>query len=173
VAHISHSSYVGSINSKISIQTGLGINVRPYLKNNQVVQVVEHLPSKLKALSSNPSKELLNLRGLFMLQRWAAKRRSRFLSDLDASHIPLKSCNSLIWRLEWAVRLVMPSPPACCYSHHRESLDTHNAFPSIVRNKTEKILFARRDTDVWAHLLLAKRVAEVQSDFKEHKVGWN
>jgi hypothetical protein len=69
VAHISHSSYVGSINSKISIQTGLGINVRPYLKNNQVVQVVEHLPSKLKALSSNPSKELLNLRGLFMLQR--------------------------------------------------------------------------------------------------------
>jgi hypothetical protein len=46
------------------VQACLGINMRPYLKNNysqkkwggagSVAQVAKHLPSKIKALSSNP-----------------------------------------------------------------------------------------------------------------------
>jgi hypothetical protein len=54
---------MGSITRKITVQASLGINInrRPYLKitepkkSGRVAQVVEHLASKYKALSSNPS----------------------------------------------------------------------------------------------------------------------
>jgi hypothetical protein len=39
------------------VQAGPGINMRPYSKESyagRVVQVIEYLPSKCKALSSNP-----------------------------------------------------------------------------------------------------------------------
>jgi hypothetical protein len=61
VVHTCHSSYAGSINRRIKVQAGSGINVRSYLKNNEskrakaVAQVVECLPAKSEALSSNPS----------------------------------------------------------------------------------------------------------------------
>jgi hypothetical protein len=60
-APVSHPSHLGSVSRRILILAGVGKNARPYLKNNQrkkgfdVVQVVECLPSKHKALSSNPS----------------------------------------------------------------------------------------------------------------------
>jgi hypothetical protein len=52
------------LNRRINVQASPGINVRIYLKNKSkakrigaVDQVIEHLPSKCKALSSNPSTE--------------------------------------------------------------------------------------------------------------------
>jgi hypothetical protein len=58
-----HPSYEGIINRRITLQVCQGINVIPYLKNNQntkglggrVAQVVECLPSKHKALNPTPS----------------------------------------------------------------------------------------------------------------------
>jgi hypothetical protein len=58
-----HPSYMESVNRRIVVQASLGIKVRPYSKNNKakkagsVAKVVECLPSKLKALSSNSSTE--------------------------------------------------------------------------------------------------------------------
>jgi hypothetical protein len=57
MVHTCHPNYAGSINRRVMIQTHLGINVRPYLKNKAnkargKAQVVEH-----NALSSNPSTE--------------------------------------------------------------------------------------------------------------------
>jgi hypothetical protein len=34
IVHTSHPSYMGSINRKVTVQTGPGINARPDLKNN-------------------------------------------------------------------------------------------------------------------------------------------
>jgi hypothetical protein len=50
-------SYVGSINRRIKIQVSLGMSVKLYLKNTpgRVAQVVEALPSKCEALSSDSS----------------------------------------------------------------------------------------------------------------------
>jgi hypothetical protein len=56
VAHACHPKYAGNIKNH-----GPGINGRPYLKNNKakrtgvMAQVVECLPSKCEALSSNAS----------------------------------------------------------------------------------------------------------------------
>jgi hypothetical protein len=63
VVHTCHSSYAGGINSMMSVQAGPGINIRPYSKDNNrpyskdkakragdVAEVVQHLPSKHKAL---------------------------------------------------------------------------------------------------------------------------
>jgi hypothetical protein len=51
VAHTCHPRYAGSVNRRIIVQTGLGINMRLlskiYLKATKpggMVQVVEHLP---------------------------------------------------------------------------------------------------------------------------------
>jgi hypothetical protein len=35
VAYTCHPSYKGNINRRMEVQVNLGINVRPYLKNNQ------------------------------------------------------------------------------------------------------------------------------------------
>jgi hypothetical protein len=49
--HTCHPSYMGSINRRNFVQTGLGINMSPDSKitkikrAGEVVQVVEHLPS--------------------------------------------------------------------------------------------------------------------------------
>jgi hypothetical protein len=47
----------GKLSRRIPVQASLDINVRPYLKITKVkrAQVVEHLPSKRKALNSNPT----------------------------------------------------------------------------------------------------------------------
>jgi hypothetical protein len=61
IVHACYPSYKGSLRKRITVQADLGINTRPYLKNNKtkraggVTQVVEYLPSKCKVLSSNPS----------------------------------------------------------------------------------------------------------------------
>jgi hypothetical protein len=54
-----HPSYMESVDRRIIVLAGRGIKERPYLKNKakrvgSVAQVVEHLPSKCKAVSSNP-----------------------------------------------------------------------------------------------------------------------
>jgi hypothetical protein len=60
--HSSHPSYKGSINRRIEVQDVLGKNRRPYSKitlkkgvGGSMTQVVENLPSKCEALSSNSS----------------------------------------------------------------------------------------------------------------------
>jgi hypothetical protein len=59
LAHACHLSYLVSINRRMVVQAGLGINMRSFPKNSEnaggMVQLVEHLSSKLKALSSIPS----------------------------------------------------------------------------------------------------------------------
>jgi hypothetical protein len=62
VVHTTSQQLRKSINSRIAVQADLGINLRPYGKNNYkknmgwgVAQVVEHLHSKGKTLSSNSS----------------------------------------------------------------------------------------------------------------------
>jgi hypothetical protein len=39
MVHACHLSYVGSINRRVEVQTGVGINVSPYLKNNLIRKV--------------------------------------------------------------------------------------------------------------------------------------
>jgi hypothetical protein len=59
VAHACHPCYEGSVNRRVTIQAGPGINAKPYFKNNQrkrvrdMLQGPQHLFSK--ALSPNPS----------------------------------------------------------------------------------------------------------------------
>jgi CRISPR/Cas system-associated protein Cas7 (RAMP superfamily) len=62
VVHTCHLSCTGSINRRIDVQISLGKEVRPCSKNKNkakraggVIKAVEHLLSKCKALSSNPS----------------------------------------------------------------------------------------------------------------------
>jgi hypothetical protein len=59
VAHACNPSYLGGGGRRIlSLRTAQTKLVRPYLKNKRsgsVAQVVEHLPSKCEALSSNPT----------------------------------------------------------------------------------------------------------------------
>jgi hypothetical protein len=52
-----HLNYPRSVNRRIVVYTTLGINRRPYSKNNQNKkgQVVEYPPSNHKSLSSNAS----------------------------------------------------------------------------------------------------------------------
>jgi hypothetical protein len=42
VVHACHPSLLGSINRKITVQASLGINAKPYLKNNQIKKGWEH-----------------------------------------------------------------------------------------------------------------------------------
>jgi hypothetical protein len=67
VVHACHPCYSGAVNRRVEIQTSLGKNARTYPKITKaknptttkmagdMTQVVEHLLSKLKTLSSNPS----------------------------------------------------------------------------------------------------------------------
>jgi hypothetical protein len=55
---------MGKVNRRNAVQAEQGLNMRPYLKNNQKqkgwgawLKVIEHLPSKHEALSSNPTLE--------------------------------------------------------------------------------------------------------------------
>jgi hypothetical protein len=51
-----HPSYAISINKRMAVQAGLGINARTYLKNNQSTRVVSRAQVvKHEALSSSPS----------------------------------------------------------------------------------------------------------------------
>jgi hypothetical protein len=75
---------VGSTNRRIKFQANPGIKVRPYLQSNQckkswdVVQVAEHLPSKCKALRSNPraakQKQKKKPFSLFFFRTWNIQR---------------------------------------------------------------------------------------------------
>jgi hypothetical protein len=57
MAQACHSTYTGSIDRKIMVLVSLGINARPCpKKTGGVAQVVEHLPSKCKALSPKNEK---------------------------------------------------------------------------------------------------------------------
>jgi hypothetical protein len=55
VLHACSFSYSRGESRKVAVGAGLGKSVRPHLKNKLktegVIQVVEHLPSKLKALN--------------------------------------------------------------------------------------------------------------------------
>jgi hypothetical protein len=62
VAHACYSSYIGSVNRRIMLQAGSGINARLYLKKlylkaqraGGMAQMLACLPDKCKVLSSNP-----------------------------------------------------------------------------------------------------------------------
>jgi hypothetical protein len=61
VVHAYHPTFTRNVNRKIVVQADLGINSRPYSKitkvkmSEGVAQMIAHLPSKHKALTSNSS----------------------------------------------------------------------------------------------------------------------
>jgi hypothetical protein len=85
MVHICHPSYTGSVNWRITVQAGLNINRRLYLKNTQSKNGWGHgssgraLHSKHKAPGSNPSTTKTNKRKMVIVdhRRQGKQRPSR------------------------------------------------------------------------------------------------
>jgi hypothetical protein len=93
IVHACYPSYKGSLRKRITVQADLGINTRPYLKNNKtkraggVTQVVEYLPSKCKVLSSNPSTK--------------KKRQSEWAKGEESGTFQHRALSFRLWRGSW------------------------------------------------------------------------